>query len=45
MTLHHIEPTRATVHTFFSPNLPPVLTIEPGDTVRFRTLEARRDEA
>lgn len=40
MTTHTIEPTEDTVHTFFSPDLPPILTIQPGDTVRYRTLDA-----
>ena len=38
--LHTIEPTRETLHGHFSRDLSPVLTIEPGDTVRFRTLDA-----
>jgi acetamidase/formamidase len=40
LTIHTVEPTRETLHGHFSRELPPVLTIEPGDTVRFRTLEA-----
>ena len=40
MTTHTMEPERATVHGHFSRDLPPILTIEPGDTIRFRTLEA-----
>lgn len=40
MTLHLIEPERATLHGTFSREYPPVLEIEPGDTVRFRTLDA-----
>ena len=36
--LHTIEPLRETLHGHFSRDLPPVLTIAPGDTVRFRTL-------
>lgn len=38
--LHAIEPVRETLHGHFSRELPPVLTIEPGETVRFRTLAA-----
>jgi acetamidase/formamidase len=38
--LHTIEPERATLHGHFSRELPPVLTIAPGATVRFRTLAA-----
>ena len=40
MATHTIEPERATLHGHFSPDLPPVLTVDPGDTVRFRTLDA-----
>ncbi|MBZ0289466.1 MAG: acetamidase/formamidase family protein, partial [Anaerolineae bacterium] len=41
MTLHIIEPERRTLHGHFSRDMQPVLTIDPGDTVRFRTLDAR----
>ncbi len=40
MATHTIEPDKQTLHGFFSPEHPPVLTIDPGDTVRFRTLDA-----
>jgi len=40
MTVYHIEPEQRTLHGAFSPDLAPVLTIDPGDTVRFRTLDA-----
>lgn len=40
MALHVIEPERATLHGSFSREYPPALEIEPGDTVRFRTLDA-----
>ena len=40
MSLYEIEPERATLHGKFSRELAPCLTIEPGDTVRFRTLDA-----
>lgn len=40
MTIHSIEPERAALHGRFSNELTPVLTIDPGDTVRFRTLDA-----
>lgn len=40
MTLHQIEPERRTLHGHFARDLAPVLTIDPGDTVRFRTLDA-----
>ena len=40
MTVYHIEPEHRTLHGAFSPDLAPVLTIDPGDTVRFRTLDA-----
>lgn len=38
--MHTIEPERATLHGVFSRDLAPVLTIDSGETVRFRTLEA-----
>lgn len=40
MVIHTIEPERRTLHGHFSRDLPPVLTIDAGDTVRFRTLDA-----
>jgi acetamidase/formamidase len=40
MTLYTVMPERHTLHGHFSRDLPPILTIEPGDTVRFRTLDA-----
>jgi acetamidase/formamidase len=40
MAIYTIEPDERTLHGFFSVELPPVLTIDPGDTVRFRTLDA-----
>lgn len=40
MSVYTIEPERRTLHGHFSRDLPPVLTIEPGDTVHFRTLDA-----
>jgi acetamidase/formamidase len=40
MAVYKIEPDENTLHGFFSRDLPPVLTIESGDTVHFRTLEA-----
>ncbi len=40
MTMYTIEPERRTLHGKFSREHEPVLTIEPGDTVRFRTLDA-----
>jgi acetamidase/formamidase len=40
MALHIIESTEDTVHTFFSNELAPILTINSGDTVRYRTLDA-----
>jgi acetamidase/formamidase len=43
MATYHIEPERRTLHGHFSPDLPPVLTVESGDTVVFRTLESGWD--
>lgn len=40
MALYTLEPDRRTLHGHFSKDLPPVLTIDPGDTVRYRTLDA-----
>jgi hypothetical protein len=40
MSLYTLEPDENTLHGFFSPDLSPVLTIESGDTVRTRTLDA-----
>lgn len=40
MAIHTIEPERRTLHGHFSRDLPPALTIDPGDTVCFRTLDA-----
>ncbi len=40
MAVHLIEPEARTVHGHFSRELRPVVTIKPGDTVRFRTLDA-----
>ncbi|CAA9564916.1 MAG: hypothetical protein AVDCRST_MAG49-2822 [uncultured Thermomicrobiales bacterium] len=40
MATYSIEPTRATLHGPFDRDRPPVLTVEPGDTVRYRTLDA-----
>jgi acetamidase/formamidase len=40
MALHLIEPDRATLHGCFSRELPPVLTVDSGDTIRVRTLDA-----
>jgi len=36
---HTIEPTRAHLHGHFSIGLAPILTVDPGDTVVFRTLD------
>ncbi len=40
MTVYQIEPDQTTLHGAFSRDIPPILTIKPGDTVRFRTLDA-----
>jgi acetamidase/formamidase len=40
MAQYTIEPERRTLHGHFSRDLAPVLTIEPGDTVVYRTLDA-----
>lgn len=38
--LFHLDADSATLHGWFSRELPPVLTVDPGDSVRFRTLES-----
>jgi len=40
MATHKIEPNENTLHGFFSRDLAPVLTIDPGDTVHFKTIDA-----
>ena len=40
MTTHILEPTRENLIGCFSPDHTPVLTIDAGDTVRYRTLDA-----
>jgi len=40
MALYTIEPEAGKLHGQFSRELRPVLTIDPGDTVRYRTLDA-----
>ncbi len=40
MATYRIEPTRETLHGSFSREYPPILTIDSGDTVLFRTLNS-----
>jgi len=40
MTRHQLEPSPATTADVFSRELPPVLTVDPGDTVLVRSLDA-----
>ncbi len=40
MAHHELKPERSTLHGHFSRDLPPVLTIDPGDTVQFQCLVA-----
>jgi len=40
MAAHTIEPNEKTLHGVFSQEITPILTIDPGDTVNFRTLDA-----
>ena len=40
MALHEIDADDRTLHGFFNPGRSPVLTIDPGDTVRFSTLDS-----
>jgi len=37
---HQVEPTRETLHGVFSRDFAPILIINPGDTVVFRTIDA-----
>jgi acetamidase/formamidase len=39
--IHEIPLVEDNVHGYFSSALPPVLTVDPGDSVRFQTLNAR----
>jgi acetamidase/formamidase len=39
-TVHEIPLERRTLHGHLSRDLPPILTIDPGDTIRFATLDA-----
>lgn len=39
MRIHHVEPERRTLRGSFSKEFEPILTIDSGDTVRFRTLD------
>jgi acetamidase/formamidase len=40
MTHHHLEPTRGTVADVFSRDTPTALTVDPGDTVEVKSLDA-----
>ncbi len=40
MTTYQIKPEPQTLHGHFSRDLPPVLTIQSGDTVQFQTIDA-----
>ena len=40
MTLHELSLERRSLHGHFSRDLPPVLTVEPGDSVAFATLDS-----
>lgn len=40
MAIHSIKPLRETLHGSFSRDYEPILTIDSGDTVRYRTLDA-----
>ena len=41
MATYQLGPLRENLHGHFSADLDPILTIDPGDTVRFETLDAR----
>ena len=38
--IHELPLSEETVHGYFSSVLPPVLTVEPGDSVRFQSLNS-----
>ena len=40
MTGHQLDPSPSTTVDVFSRDLPPVLTVDPGDTVLLRSLNA-----
>lgn len=40
MATYELEPIHPNLHGYYSPELAPVLTIQPGDSVHFRTLDA-----
>jgi acetamidase/formamidase len=41
LTIHELTLERRTLHGVFSREFPPVLTVDPGDSVRFQSLNAR----
>ena len=43
--LHTLVPERSTLHGHFSPSLDPIREIDPGDSIRARTLSASGDGA
>jgi acetamidase/formamidase len=45
MATHHLEMSRTTLRDCFDRGIPPVLTIDPGDSVVYRTLDASWGEA
>jgi acetamidase/formamidase len=40
MAIYDVKPVRENLHGTFSPDIEPILTIDPGDSVRFETLDA-----
>ena len=40
MTIHYVEPSTTTLHGPFSKDRKPILTIQSGDTIRYKTLDA-----
>ncbi len=44
MAIHYVNPDEKSLHGHFSPDLAPILTIQPGDTVIYRTLDAGWNE-
>ena len=40
MSTHHVHPDRRSLHGHFSRDLHPILTVDPGDTIVYRTLDS-----
>jgi acetamidase/formamidase len=45
MSTHSLLPDRGSLHGHFSPDLAPALSVDPGDIIRSRTLDASWESA